>query len=377
MRFFVHTRYQSRGTTQVPVVPPKGRNTVHQRPVLARVSLAAMAITIAFSSACSRDDGGDSSTEADSTEAAAAATDDPNAPPADPASFPNVVATVNDTEIRKPELMERVASIAAQMPPSEDTTSTAFFRRVLEEIVGGELLYQASRDRSLTVGAVEIEQQLSTMRSRFPDPARFEQALAQQGLTLDALKTQMERDMSIQKFIEADVTPQVSVSEDAKRAFYDENPERMRQPDRLRLSHVLKLVEPGAPPEAKAAARSELEGVLAEAQGGADFAALARDHSEDPGSAANGGELVVRRGETVPPFEEAAFALSAGELSPIVETQFGFHIIKLSEKIEGELVPYEQMEPRIEGYLRQQAVQEEIDRTVESLKADARIELFI
>ena len=117
--------------------------------------------------------------------------------------------------------------------------------------------------------------------------------------------------------------------------------------------------------------------LLDQAREGADFAALAREHSEDPGSAANGGELTVSRGETVPPFEQAAFALEPGGVSPVVETQFGFHIIKLSEKIEGQPIPYEQMEAGIEQYLTQQGVQEEIESTVESLKAAGTVELFL
>jgi peptidyl-prolyl cis-trans isomerase C len=243
--------------------------------------------------------------------------------------------------------------------------------------VGAELLYQASVEKNGPIDDAAIEQQLSALRGRFPDPSAFEQALAREGITLDDLQSQMERDLTIQRLIETDISPNVSVTEEAKRAFYDENPERMRQPDRLRLSHILKRVPPDASPEAKETAKSELESVLEQARGGADFAALAREHSEDPGSAANGGELTVTRGETVPPFEQAAFALEPGGLSGVVETQFGFHVIKLLEKTEGQLVPYEQVEPRIGEYLVEQAVREEIESTVETLKQNAAVELFI
>ena len=107
-----------------------------------------------------------------------------------------------------------------------------------------------------------------------------------------------------------------------------------------------------------------IEGILEEAKSGADFAALAREHSEDPGSAPNGGELTVKRGQTVPPFEQAAFALEPGGLSSVVETQFGYHIIKLSEKIEGQLMSFEEVRPRIEQHLKQQAIQEGVDQKV-------------
>lgn len=296
---------------------------------------------------------------------------------ADPAGFPDVVATVNGVDIEKSALMKHVAGLGQQAPPDQDTTSAAFFRGVLDELVGGELLFQASAQRNLTADDAAVEQQLSTLRARFPDPTVFEQALAQQGLTLDELKTQLAHDMSIQNLIDADITPNITVSEEAVRKFYDENPEQMRQPDRLELSHILKMVAPDATPEVKQATAAAIESILEQARAGADFAELAREHSEDPGSAQNGGELVIGRGETVPPFEQAAFALEPGGLSPVVETQFGFHIIKLSQKIEGQPVPYEQVQPRIEEFLKQQAVQEEIGNTVEALREAGAVELFI
>ncbi len=244
-------------------------------------------------------------------------------------------------------------------------------------MVGAELLYQSSVEKHLVAASGDVEKQLDTFRSRFPTPQAFDQALAAQGMTIDGLKKQIQRDMSIQKLIETDITPKITVTEEAKRKFYDANSQKMRQPDRLRLSHILKRVSPDATPETKAAARREIDALLEQAKGGADFGALAREHSEDPGSAPQGGELVVGRGETVPPFEEAAFALQPGGLSPVVETQFGFHIIKLLEKIDGQLVPYDQVSGKIEEYLKQQGLQEQIQSAVEALKGKAKVEIFI
>ena len=100
-------------------------------------------------------------------------------------------------------------------------------------------------------------------------------------------------------------------------------------------------------------------------------------YREDPGSAGNGGELTIDAGETVPEFEEAAFALEPGGLSPVVETQYGFHVIELQEKIAGQMVPFEQVAPRIQQFLEQQGVQEQIESTVESLKKSGAVEVLI
>lgn len=332
---------------------------------------------------CSSED--PESTNVDETETQAPAPDEsspesadaPPVTPVDTSGFPEIVATVNGVEIEKSELLKRASGFASQAPPAEDTVSAAFYASMLEELVSAELLFQASRGQDLMVDDAAVEQQISTIRARFPDASQFEQALAQQGLTLDEFHSNMRRDMSIQSFIDAEIMPRVTVAEAAIQKFYNDNPESMRQPDQLRLSHILKRVEPGSTPEDKAAIRQSLEAVLEQARGGADFAALAREHSEDPGSATQGGELVVSRGETVPPFERAAFALELGGVSDVVETQFGFHIITVSEKIEGKPVPFADVRPRIEEFLRQQAVQQAIGNVVDSLRASGSIELFI
>jgi peptidyl-prolyl cis-trans isomerase C len=297
--------------------------------------------------------------------------------PADPRSFPDVVARVNEVDITKSELLGRASDVQSQGGGAVETSSIDFYRKVLDEMVGAELLYQSSRERKLSVPEAELNQQMDGVRSQFPTPEAFQQALQAEGMTLEELRGRMERDLSIRNLIQTELVPNVQVSDDAKRRYYDENPEQMREPDRLRLSHILKRVAPDATGESREASRSAIEKILEDARGGADFAALARAHSEDPGSAPNGGELVVARGETVPPFEAAAFALEPGGLSPVVETQFGFHIIKLTERMRGTLVPYEQVQAQIGEFLRQQGMQKEVESAVSKLRESARVEIFI
>lgn len=296
---------------------------------------------------------------------------------ADPQSFPEVVAKVNGTEIHKDELLERVTNIEAQARGAIETSSIDFYRRVLDELVGAELLYQESQSKGFSVESAEVDQQLETLKSRLPSEDAFQQALAAEGLTLESLRAQIEHDMSIQKLVEQSIAPDISVSDDELRAFYDQNSEQMRQPDQLRVSHILKRVPPDASPEAKNAAREEVAKLREQAANGADFAKLAREHSDDPGSAANGGELVISRGQTVPPFEEAAFALEPGGLSNVVETQYGFHVIKLTEKLEGGVVPFEMARDRIEQYLKQQGLQKAVEARVDALRESGTVETFI
>jgi peptidyl-prolyl cis-trans isomerase C len=311
-------------------------------------------------------------------EAEKAAAPEPVEVAADTSKFPEIAARVNGTGIATKDLLARAESMQAQGGvPVEEVRSLAFYRRVLDDLIGAELLFQASQERKLQATPDEVNGQLEAMRGRLPDPAQFDQALAAEGLTIEALRDQLQKNMSIQKLIERDIVPKVSVTEEAARKFYEENSAEMRQPDRLRVRHILKRVAPDATPEAREAARAAIEKIRQQAKGGSDFGALAREHSEDPGSAGNGGELTIAAGETVPAFEEAAFALQPGGLSPVVETEYGFHVIELKEKIAGQMVPFEQVQPRIQQFLEQQGVQEQIESTVESLKKNGAVEVLI
>ena len=134
----------------------------------------------------------------------------------------------------------------------------------------------------------------------------------------------------------------------------------------------------GADAATKAAAKTKAEGILKDLKAGKDFAAAAKENSQDPGSAVNGGDLgFFEQGQMVPPFEQAAFALKPGQMSEIVETQFGFHIIKVAEHQDSHVVPLEEAKGQIEQYLQQQNRQTETQAFVNALKTKAKIEILI
>jgi peptidyl-prolyl cis-trans isomerase C len=118
--------------------------------------------------------------------------------------------------------------------------------------------------------------------------------------------------------------------------------------------------------------------VLKDVKGGKDFAALAKQHSQDPGSAVNGGDLgFFQPGQMVGPFNDAAFSLPIGATSDLVETNFGYHIIRVAEKQQGRTVPLEEVRPQVEEYLKNVNREQQTDAFVASLKAKGKVEIFI
>jgi parvulin-like peptidyl-prolyl isomerase len=119
-----------------------------------------------------------------------------------------------------------------------------------------------------------------------------------------------------------------------------------------------------------------MEGILKRARAGEDFAKLAKDYSEDPGSKDKGGEYTFPRGQMVAEFEAAAFSLGTNQVSDIITTRFGYHIIKLSEKIPARKVEFAKAESDIKEGLTQQAVQKQFPDYIAKLKKEAGVEIL-
>jgi parvulin-like peptidyl-prolyl isomerase len=176
----------------------------------------------------------------------------------------------------------------------------------------------------------------------------------------------------------------INVSDSEVQKFYDDNPSKFEQPEMVRASHILMSTrDPDTNKELsedqKAAKRKKAEEVLKRAKAGEDFAKLAKEYSEDPGSKDRGGEYQFARGQMVAPFETAAFSLKTNEVSDIVNTEFGYHIIKLSEKIPAKKVELAKVSTDIKEYLKNEQLkkrQQDFLDYLQKLKKEYHIEVL-
>ncbi len=294
----------------------------------------------------------------------------------DPQSFPDVVARVNTTVISKAELLRRAEALKSQLPASE--VGDGFYQRVLGDIVSGELLYQSVETKGLSPADAEVNAELETQSQRFGGAPAFESALQQQGITVDQVKRDLKKELGIQRLVESEFIPKLAVSEEEKRTFYDGNLESMQEPAQFNAAHILISVDESANPEEKAELKKKAESIRSMVEMGQDFAELAAKNSGDPGSKDKGGELGwMPEGQTVPPFEAAMKSLQPGELSGLVETRYGYHIIRLVDRRDAGPVPYDDVQERIEEFLKQRGLQELIQQELELLRSTAAIEVFI
>jgi len=323
-----------------------------------------------------------------STEAAAATTAGaapaaaqaaPAAPKPIPAQIPDVLAHVNGEDVTKADFDRAVQALEARaggpIPPEQ---RDQVLRGVLDQLIGYRVLIQETRARNVTVPDADVDARIGQIQKQFPSETEFTQMLAQRKLTLEQVKSDARQDMAIAKLIEGEIAAKVAVKPEQVTDFYAKNPDQFKQGESVRASHILITVPKGADAATKAQAKAKAEQVLKDVKGGGDFAALAKQHSADPGSAANGGDLgFFQQGQMVGPFNDAAFSLAPGAISDLVETDFGFHIIKVVEKKEGRTIPLEEVRPQVEQYLERVNRQQETESFVNGLKAKGKIEVLI
>ena len=311
----------------------------------------------------------------------AGALDPPPLPTADPVpeELPAIVAHVNTHTITRDELERAVRSAEIQagqaLPPQ---FRDQVYRSVLDRLVSFHLLLQEAETLRLSVGDSTVDSRIEAIRSSFPNDDAFKTQLDSWETTLDALREETRRDLLVEHVLEAEVLPGIAVDVEAAREFYELHAEQFTEGGGVRARHILIGISPDASDRDKAEARDRADRLRREAEDSADFAELARTHSEDPGSAANGGDLgVVVRGQTVPDFEAALFALEPGDISAVIETPFGFHVIQMVEREAARTVPFVEASVEIREFLVQQKRQARTATFIAELKVKSDIEILI
>ncbi len=312
---------------------------------------------------------------------AALATTSPLSTAAEESDVGEKVAIVNGSIITRAEFdrqMVRIQqSMARQGRPMDDSQLPAIRKEVMEGLIDRALLLEESRKEGITVEETAVNDELGKLKGRFPSEDQFEAAIKGMGLTVADLKTQLREGMAIQYLIDMRFAKETFVSDEESKTYYDGNPEDFMRPDQVQARHILIKVGPEADTLEKTAARKRIEEIRTKLDEGGDFGALAREFSEGPSSAKGGDLGWFERGQMVKPFEEAAFALKPGEVSGVVETQFGYHLIEVTDKRQATKMAYADVKERLQQYLKEIKVQKEVRLYLAQLKEKAQVERFL
>jgi len=291
-----------------------------------------------------------------------------------------IAATVEGTKIQEKKLQTAIdnylrqqgTNVGAIRDPKRFKEVRA---KILDVLIGQELLWQAaSRDNTLA-DDTEVDQAFKQYQAQFSDDVAFDLKLQEGGYNQTTFYDDLKRRISAQKWIDRFVKKNLAVSAAEVHSFYLENVQQFSKLEEIRARHILIKLESGASDEVRENAHARLTGIKQEIDKGGDFGTLATQKSEGP-SAANGGDLgYFTRGQMVAPFEAAAFALAPGEVSGIVETRFGFHLIQLVDRKPPGQYAEKDVSEKIRSHLLQQKYQRALEEAVTRLKAAALVEI--
>lgn len=252
-----------------------------------------------------------------------------------------------------------------------------FRKQVLDRLVDEELLFQESKSLKLLAAKDAVDAQIESARTRFPTAEAFKEALAQNKLTEESLRAVFSRNLSIQGFVEKEIAGKVTVSDAEVHDFYAGNKDKFEAPEQAHARHILVDVDEKADEKSRQEAKAKAEDLLSQIKGGASFEEIAKKSSDCP-SAPQGGDLgFFGHGQMVPEFEQVAFALKPGEVSGVVSTKFGYHLIRLEDKKDAGLVPETEAAPRIREYLVSQKTEAAVEQRLKKLREKAKIELLL
>ena len=290
-----------------------------------------------------------------------------------------VVASVNGASITAGQVTELAQTnkirLRAQGMNLPDGADQELMRAALQMLIDGELMIQQAREEGIELPAEEIEAEVQAGRAQFASEEEFKNYLRDAGMTEEDLREEAERRVLMRAY-QSLVAKGQKVDDAMAREVYDANPELFTEGEQVRAAQILVRTDPSDPPAKRQEARDRIDEVHSKLEKGEDFAELAKEYSQAT-TASKGGDLgYFPRGVMVPMLEEVAFKTPVGESSPVFETIYGFNILKVLEKREPELKPFEEIKPLLMVELARMMQSQALQARLLELRADASIQIL-
>ena len=309
-----------------------------------------------------------------------AATAQPSASPT-PYAVPDPVATVDGDPISKADL-ERVTETLLQsngralkdLSPADQRRA---FQSVTDDMVIDRIL--THKAASENVPDLDVETRYKALQDQYPNPEAFNAELKKNGQTADQIRKNIRLQLAQKQWIEQQIADQVKVTPEEVEKFYKEGPpSKFDAPETVRASQILVRIRKDAPPEDELAANKKINALADRVKKGESFEAVAKDASDDPSAKTTGGDLnYFSRDRIMPEFADAAFKLKVGEVSAPVRTQFGYHLIKVTDHKPAHNATFDEAKGQITTYLQDEKRKEAVSALVKTLREQAKVEIFL
>jgi len=280
------------------------------------------------------------------------------------------IATFEGGSVTQGELDEFAKQSGFGDLSPDDPQYKAAIQQIMPQLVGIEIAKAYASEHNITASDEEVDQEVEKIKKQVGDQARssgqdlsnqeaYEQALKQNNITEEELREDIRENLPVQK-VQEEVSDDAEPTDEEIQKYYEQNKEsQFTTPEQVCVSHILFAKDQ----------KEKAEDVKKQLEDGGDFAELAKQYSQDPGSAEKGGDLgCLGKGETVPPFEEAAFGADEGEIVGPVKTQFGYHLLKVTEKKPQQTRPLSEVEPQISSQLSSEQQSEAFSKWLDEQK---------
>ena len=254
-------------------------------------------------------------------------------------------------------------------------------REVTRRLINIQLLKQLATDEDREAALVKADGQIDALIERAGTEAALDRQLKSVALTRDRLRQKLIEEATAEVVLEREL--QIEVSDEEIEKYYKENPDRFLQPERVRVAHILfRTADPRTrlqlSEEQKQKKYKEMERLLERARNGEDFSRLVEEYTEDARSRSEGGEYVFARGQMFPAFEAASFTVPEGQISDVITTPEGYHIIKVYEKLPSKPVELDdEVKEEVRNFLKGQELTERMQPFIETLMEKANVEILV
>ena len=294
------------------------------------------------------------------------------------APLPDVVATVDGQEIKKEELEQAFATELARqgIPPDQlpANQKTQGYKMILNDLITEKLV--SKRAAAMEAKEEDINAQYEQLKGRFPKQEEFEAQLTKSGQTPEKIREDIRSYLKQQAWVKEQIKDAPKATDADAEEFYTKNPEQFKKPEQVRASHILLSVAADAPEATVQEKQKAAAAIAARVKAGEAFDKLAAELSEDPSAKQNSGDLnFFTKEQMVPEFSAAAFGMKKGDISEPVKSQFGFHVIQVTDRKDAETMTLETVKPQLLAFLNQKMQSTQVEKLIKDVREKAAVDI--
>ncbi|MGA2554260.1 MAG: peptidylprolyl isomerase, partial [Smithella sp.] len=291
------------------------------------------------------------------------------------------VAVVNGAPIEKDEFDGEVFLIQKTVlglgKPLSCEQVSLIRREVLESMIRRELLYQTARKSGIKPDENAINKDINSLKQQFSGETEYKNELSRRGINEEVLRARMIRNSLVQKYMDKEFTDKVNVTDKEIQDYYQKNIDLFKQPFQMRVNQIFIQSDSKGGDSRKKELRGKAEKILKNLKDDQDFADLAREYSDGP-TKNKGGDLgYLRKGQLEKQFESKIFALKKGEITDVIETEYGFHIFKVTDIKPETILAYENVKEKVKKFLVDEKTKQEADKYARKLREKTDVKILM